>query len=172
MSLFEEIHATLLIPNFAYAIARKNFYNGKWIKGCGWHPDYVTRLYHRGSTRFSEAKVHESLLVQEMKIVYFRASLHHTPYQNTADFLEKMQFYSTLFAEQHRNRCPSSIWKAFFHAFFTFLKSYFLKKGFLLGKEGFFISLYNSNTVFYKYVKLMEKNHPLFYAKEKGGFDR
>jgi hypothetical protein len=44
------------------------------------------------------------------------------------------------------------------HSGFAFFRSFFLKRGFLDGAEGFIISLYNANTTFYKYLKVAEKS--------------
>ncbi|MES2272787.1 MAG: glycosyltransferase family 2 protein, partial [Chlamydiota bacterium] len=63
-----------------------------------------------------------------------------------------------LFAEQYRGKKESSFARALAHGFFAFFRSYFLKRGWLCGAEGFTISLYNANTTFYKYLKLMEFN--------------
>ena len=43
-ALVDEILALHLNPNHAYCISRKNYYRGKYIKGCGWYPDRVVRL--------------------------------------------------------------------------------------------------------------------------------
>ena len=75
----------------------------------------------------------------------------HTPYLQIGDFLTKMQNYSTLFAEQHRNSKKASIGSALLHGWWAFLKSYIFKRGLLNGKEGLIISLYNGHTTFYKY---------------------
>jgi glycosyltransferase involved in cell wall biosynthesis len=138
----------------SYAINRHNFYRGKRIYGCGWNPDRVSRLYHRQHTRFSEADVHESLESKRVKNLHF--PILHTPYRTTEDFLAKMQHYSSLFAKQYKGKRSSSFGKACIHGLFSFFRSYFLKRGFLDGKEGFIISLYNANTSFYKYLKLWE----------------
>lgn len=90
--------------------------------------------------------------------VPLRGAVKHYPYETTADFIKKMQSYSELFAEQNRGKRRASLPKAVWHSFFAFFKSYFLKKGFLGGHEGFVISVYNANTAFYKYLKLMEYN--------------
>jgi len=156
--LVKEILALHLDETKVYEMQRDNFYNGKWIRWCGWYPEKVLRLYHRKKTRFSDAQVHESILAEKKKILSIKNSIHHFPYENTADFLKKMQHYSELFAEQHKGKRSSSLAKAIFHSWFTFFKSYFLKKGFLGGYEGFVISVYNANTAFYKYLKLKESN--------------
>ena len=154
--LLEELAGLCLDPGVAYKIPRHNFYRGKRIRGCGWDPESVARLYHRGKVRFVPLQVHESLEAGASSVL--RAPLLHTPYRSTQDFLAKMQHYSTLFAEEYRGKRKSSFAKAFFHGFFAFVRSYVVRRGFLDGEEGFIISLYNANTTFYKYLKLKEIN--------------
>ena len=48
--LLHEIHSENFDPQCGYAIPRHNFFNGKWIRWCGWHPESVVRLYHRQTT--------------------------------------------------------------------------------------------------------------------------
>ncbi len=153
--LLEEIQGLSLDPAYAYEMRRENYYNEKRIRGCGWSPDKVARLYHRQRTQFSSDRVHESLETKERLLL--KGPLFHTPYLSTSDFLKKMEHYSSLFAEQHRGKRKSSVTKAVGKALFTFFRSYLWKRGFLDGKEGFLISFYNANTAFYKYIKLAEK---------------
>ena len=80
----------------------------------------------------------------------------HIPFRTIFEFLTKMQNYSSLFAKQYDKARSVSIYKAIFRSFYTFIRSYFFQRGFLLGEEGLIISLYNSNTVFYKYLKIWE----------------
>ncbi|MCC6127942.1 MAG: glycosyltransferase family 2 protein [Chlamydiae bacterium] len=156
--LIQEILSLPLERGSAYSLERSNFYAGKQIKGCGWDRDRVVRLYHRQDTQYDDAAVHEAVCTKELQIIPLAAPLFHTPYRSTSDFLSKMQHYSSLFAKQHRGKRKSSFGKALSRALFTFFRSYILQKGMFLGKEGFIISLYNANTVFYKYLKLQEKN--------------
>ena len=151
-SLLDEISSLTLNPTYAYQIPRHNFYNNKRIYGCGWSPDYVARLYHKGNTQYSASFVHEKL--ESKNLISLAHPLLHTPYRSTQDFLAKMEHYSTLFAEQYQGKKTSSFSKAFSHALFAFFRSYLLKRGLFDGKEGFIISLYNANTAFYKYLKL------------------
>jgi len=155
--LVEEILALTLNPQNIYSIQRANYYNGRQIKWCGgWHPDVVLRLYHRWQTQFSQDLVHEKIEKKDLDIVPLKATLTHVPYREVGDFLDKMQHYSTLFADQNPNK-KSSLFKALLHSWSAFLKSYILKKGFLGGREGFIISMYNGHTAFYKYLKLAER---------------
>jgi glycosyltransferase involved in cell wall biosynthesis len=154
--LAQEIHHLSLNEKTAYVFPRHNYYNGKRIRGCGWDPEFIARLYHRAHARYSDAQVHESLIAN--RFIKLQFPLLHTPYRTTADFLSKMQHYSTLFAEQYQGKRSSSFLKALVHSFYAFIRSYFLKRGLFCGAEGFTISLYNANTTFYKYMKLAELN--------------
>lgn len=158
-SLQEEIQALPLTDSTQiFAIQRHNYYKGKRIQGCGWESDWVARLYHRHFTTYKEVAVHEALLLKETKPIRLKNPLLHTPYRTTADFLQKMQHYSTLFAEEYQSKKKGSLAKAIGHGLFAFIRSYILKRGFLFGAEGFEISFYNANTAFYKYLKLKEAN--------------
>lgn len=156
--LIEEIHALSLDPALAYSILRHNFFNGKQIKWCGgWHPDRVVRLFHKKSRRFSLDQVHEKVECKKEEQHPLSSPMIHTPYLEIADFLEKMQHYTTLFAQQSKEKRKVSIFTALAHSWYAFIKSYIFKKGFLGGKEGFIISMYNGHTTFYKYLKLAER---------------
>ena len=141
-----------------YSFQRHNEYKGKWIKWCGWYPDRQIRLYNRVETSFCGAQVHEKILVKSLKEVPFNSHIKHYSYSQISDFLTKMQVYSDLFAKQNVGIQSSSFSKALSHGAFAFFKSYFLKKGFLGGQEGFEISFYNGCTAYYKYLKLAEAN--------------
>lgn len=155
--LAEEIKALALDRSTVYSILRHNFFNGKRIKWCGgWHPDWVVRLYHRKTTSFTDDAVHEKVRAEGLKVHLLQHPMTHKPYREIADFLSKMQTYTTLFASQHRGKKDASLLKAIFHGWFAFFKSYILKRGFMGGREGFIISAYNGHTAFYKYLKLSE----------------
>ncbi len=156
--LAKEILSLKLDPGSVYSFPRGNEYNGKFIRWCGWHPDVQYRLYNRNWTKFTDAQVHEAVITKGMNIVPLQSSLRHYSYANLNDFLNKMQFYSTLFAEQNAGRKFSSPCKAILHGWWAFFRSYILKRGIFGGYEGFIISAYNGHTAFYKYLKLYEEN--------------
>jgi glycosyltransferase involved in cell wall biosynthesis len=157
-SLLEEILSISLSKGFVYSFPRHNEYRKKWIRHCGWFPDRQTRIYHRDDTQFTEDQVHEAIKKDHLQEICLFSPLYHYSYENTHDFLHKMQIYSTLFALQYQGKKSSSLMKAISHGLFAFFKTYFLKRGFLDGSEGFEISFYNANTAFYKYLKLAEAN--------------
>lgn len=162
----QAIFSLKLDPNCVYAFPRNNYFNKRWIKWCGWYPDRQVRLYHRSKTQFTDADVHEAIITDNLRVVSLDAPMIHYSYECISDFLSKMQSYSSLFARQNAGKRASSPLKAILHAFFAFFKSYFLKKGFLGGYEGYLISAYNGHTAFYKYLKLYEANCRLKQEKD------
>lgn len=159
--LFKEITSLTLNLKAVYSFPRHNFYNGKFIKWCGWYPDRQIRLYNKTQTRFTDAQVHESIIANGMENIRLKSPIRHYSYDSHAEFLSKMQSYSDLFAKQNCGKKKGSLCKAVLHGSAAFFKSFILKRGFLGGYEGFIISVYNGNTAFYKYLKLYEANQKL-----------
>lgn len=168
VDLAKEIQALKLTRGCVYSFPRHNEYRGKWIRWCGWHPDRQIRLYNRLDTKFTDAQVHESVITQNLQEVRLQFPLRHYSYNEIADFLNKMQSYSTLFALQYQGKKSSSVGKAIAHGIFAFFKSYILKRGVFGGQEGFEISAYNAHTAFYKYLKLAEANRQLLQRSSEG----
>lgn len=156
--LAKEILEYQLDPQCVYNLIFYNYFRGKRIRGCGWNPESHVRLYHRKATQFSEEKVHEGVITQGFEVITLKSPIYHHSYETISDFLTKMERYSTLFAEQYATKKRSSFSKAILHGFWAFFRSYFLKKGFLDGIEGWIISAYNGHTAYYKYLKLNEAN--------------
>jgi len=156
--LAKEILHLPLDRSSVYSVPRLNEYNGRVIRSCGWSPDRQLRLYNRKITHFDGAQVHEKISMKGMKEIPLRGALRHYSYSDVADFLKKMQLYSDLFAKEWKGKRKASPLTALGHAGFSFLKSYFLKRGFSSGYEGLIISWYNAQTAFYKYLKLWEAN--------------
>ena len=144
-----------------YSVSLKNYFNGKWIRHCGWYPDRHVRLFNRKRTTFTNARVHEQIITASLKEIPLQGPILHYSFSGSGDFLVKMQRYSDLFVEENKGIKNSSLTKAVSRSVWSFFKHYFIQLGFLSGREGFIISAANSQGVFYKYVKLMEANQHL-----------
>lgn len=156
--LAAEIAAIKRDEGAVYSIPFKNYFDGKWIRYCGWNPDRHVRIFNRRRTRFAETQVHECIPTGGLREVPLRAPMLHYSFSSAADFLTKIQRYSDLFAEQNAGRKPSSLTKAVIRSVWAFFKAYFLQLGFLDGRAGFIIAAANSQGVYYKYMKLAEAN--------------
>lgn len=139
----------------AYLINRKSFFINKFIRRCGWRPDYTLRLFKRSAKiRFNEAPVHEKVLYSGKK-AKLRADLLHYTDKNFEHYLNKLNKYSTLSAsELFVNKKKGSMIDIIFRPVFTFFKMYFLKLGFLDGYMGLVLCTLSSFHVFTKYSKL------------------
>lgn len=145
-----------------FAILRLNHYRRKPIKTCGWYPDYVKRLYHRSVVKFNDKQVHESLVIPaNVALVRLNQHFLHYSFDGAEDLINKMQQYTSLFAQQQQFRKRSSTLSAISHGLSAFFKNYLLKRGILSGADGFVISFANACGAYYKYIKLNEANQRL-----------
>ncbi len=102
--LKEEIQQAMQSSEYdGYYIARKNYFGRKWIKHCGWYPDYNLRLFRRGKARFEDNNVHERVILTK-RVGYLKNPLIHLTYKNTRDYLQKMAFFTGLQARDMRER--------------------------------------------------------------------
>lgn len=158
--LANELKTMRLDTKAVYTVPIINHFRGKAIRGCGWGGMRKRRLYNRTRTQFRNDMVHEKLEIPDgVKISdEIRHSLLHYMYNSVHQLLHKMQLYSDLFAEQNVGRRKASVFSASFHAWWAFVRDYFLKRGFLDGAEGWIICVTAANVVFYKHLKLREAN--------------
>ena len=156
----EDLVGTLLTTKFEdgciYSVIRHNFYDNCFIHTSSWGNDWVFRIYNRKQTKFIH-EVHESLADNGLKRKKINGGyLYHFPYENVSQLIDKMQFYSTLYAKQHYGMKHPPLYSIPLRALIMFFKCYIFKRGFLQGYEGLVISSYNAIGVFSKYIKLYE----------------
>jgi glycosyltransferase involved in cell wall biosynthesis len=139
-----------------YYIARRNFFLGRWIRRCGWYPDFNLRLFRKSRGRFLEREVHERIEIRG-KVGYLEQPLEHWTYRSLSDFLERMDRYSTLAAqEMAKEGRRYRIYDALLRPPFTFLHMYLIRGGAWEGYSGFLLSALYSFYTFIKYAKLGE----------------
>lgn len=140
----------------SFALPRLSSFCGYFIRHGGWYPDYVVRLFRRGSGRFSDDQVHEKLIVQQGSTGRLRTPILHYSYRNDSDYLRKLDQYSTLGACQaHAAGKRASLGKAIGHALSAFARSYLFKRGFLDGRAGLMVAISSAESAYHKYLKLM-----------------
>jgi glycosyltransferase involved in cell wall biosynthesis len=155
-SLRMEIEAVLERdgPEDGYFIARKNYFCGQWIRHGGWYPDYSLRLFRREKGRFEERAVHEKVVVRG-GVGYLTHPLEHFTYASVSDYLRRMDRYSGLAAREMACGGRQVRWHHLvLRPFFTFLKMYGLRLGFLDGRAGFFLAISYAYYTFLKYYRM------------------
>ena len=142
----------------AYFIPRKNFFLGRWIRHCGFYPDYrQPQLFRKGSVRYREGDVvHEGFDITG-KAGYFTQAIFQYPFRNIDHYLAKMDRYSDLMARrmaaQGRRFRPHQLVS---HPLFTFLKMYVGRSGWRDGMPGLILSGLYGYYTFLKYAKFWE----------------
>ena len=150
----------------AYSMNRLSSYGGKWIRHGQWYPDRKIRLWDRKIGNWGGENPHDKVILKRgISLYHLKGDLLHRAYMDAHDSLQKIQRYSEIFANENRGIKSSSTRKIIFRTFFSFFKSYILKRGFLDGYEGLMVAMAVSNHVLYKYAKLYEVNHRLELGK-------
>ena len=156
--LAHELLQMPLDPSRLYLVRRDNFYNGRHIKCCGWYPENIVRLFNKTTTNFDDSVVHEKIEIKGLSTAYLKHPIQHYSFHSVADFLDKIQKYSEMYATEHKGKKSSSILKAVLRGKSMFIKSYIIKGGWKCGFEGFVISFFAGLGTTVKYLKLREKN--------------
>jgi len=152
-----ELQHIELCENNIYTINRINYYKTREIKHC-WGNDTIVRVFNRKRTSFTDKKVHEKIISDNLSTIALQGIVKHYPYSSITEFITKLDRYSSIYAEDNMGKKRSSPTKAIFNALFSFIKTYFFKRGFLDGYAGLIIAFSHMATNFYKYIKLYEKN--------------
>jgi glycosyltransferase involved in cell wall biosynthesis len=147
-----------------YYIPRKNYFLGKWIKGCGWYPDYIIRLFKKGVALWP-LEIHKTPKIEgENRAGYLRNPLIHYSYSNLDQYFSKFNNYTSRLAqEEYEKGIRVNRWN-FLMLFIIkpliwFLRKYILGRGFQDGRKGFFISFSSSLVIFFTYAKLRERQN-------------
>lgn len=155
-----EIEAALNNPqgHTAFCMPRLSSFCGRYMRHSGWYPDLVTRLFKRGSARFSEDLVHESLIVDGL-IGKLRQSILHETFNDLEELLTKINQYSTAGARMlNEKNKTASLKKAIAHGLWAFFRTYILRAGFMDGREGFMLAVSTAESTYYRYAKLLLLN--------------
>ncbi len=141
-----------------FFIARKNYFLGRWMRHGGFWPDAKLRLFRRGKGKFQEQAVHETIRIEGVTSTVRSGALVHYSYPALAEYIEHMNRYSSLGAEMAagNGRKGFSLTRIVARPAATFFYNYFLRLGFLDGREGLLLHLYHAVYVSWKYAKAWE----------------
>ncbi|WP_454689548.1 glycosyltransferase family 2 protein [Achromobacter aloeverae] len=141
----------------AYEIPRLSEFCGRFIRHSGWWPDPVLRLFRRGAGRFTDAAVHEKVVpVSTWRAGRLEAHFIHYSYPNLEALIAKSNRYSSDAATMMYARGKrASIFSALGHGFWTFVRIYLIRRGFLDGRQGVVLAVTAAAGSFSRYAKLM-----------------
>lgn len=155
-ALAQQIRTAMLEEKFdAYEMPRLSYFCGKPVRHCGWYPDHIVRLVRRGTARFSDKLVHESL-VPNGPAGRLSSPLLHYSYRSMEDVARKVRSYSDAGARQlFASGKRTSQAQALIHGGWAFLRTYLFKLGILDGATGCRIAAMNMRASYRKYARLL-----------------
>jgi glycosyltransferase involved in cell wall biosynthesis len=143
-----------------YRIARRSYYQGRWIKGGGWYPDWQLRLFRKSRGHWDPRHIHESVKMDsEARTEKLSGDILHYSVRDSAHHHRMIgERYAPLAAQQmfEEGRRTSHL-KIATAAPAAFLRSYLLKGGFRDGLAGISIASFAAHHAFLKHLMLWEK---------------
>jgi glycosyltransferase involved in cell wall biosynthesis len=157
--LAEEIRGVLADPKAmdGYSMPRKNLFMGRWMRHGGFYPDPKLRLFRRGMAYSTGRDPHDRFEMKSGERGRLRGALTHHTYPTLTLYLEHMNRYSSVW-----NRVPGAVPRKFslnaivLRPWATFIYNYFIRLGFLDGREGLLLHMYHAGYVSWKYSKAWE----------------
>jgi glycosyltransferase involved in cell wall biosynthesis len=140
-----------------YEMPRLSTFCGRPMRHSGWYPDYVLRLFRRDKARFSDDLVHERVVCDGAVRRLSEPLIHH-PVEKLEDALSRMDRYSSAGADMIVGKGRRvSFMTGILRGWWSFLRTYVLRLGFLDGKEGFLLAVANAEGTYYRYMKAWMK---------------
>lgn len=141
-----------------FFVPRRNFFLGRWIRHSGWYPNYrQPQLFKKGSIAYDSLPVHEGFIALSSRLPgYMTNAIWQFPFKNVSELTRKAEKYSDLGSLKLQNK-NVSVWSAFGHGCWSFIKHYVFKLGFLDGGPGLVIAAANFQGTFYRYLKAYER---------------
>ncbi len=197
--LAEEIVRTVSNPaqEFSgYYLKFRFWFMGRWLRHGGLYPTWVMRLFRRSAGRFGRHGVSEHLILEGRK-GYLQHAFDHDDNKPLRNWIQKHNRYAELEAEEYlREKLGTSqaqsipgrfrgnqaerkhwiklrVWNRLpllVRPFLFFFRNYFLKRGFLDGRQGFIYHVLWSFWVrFLIDAKIIEKQSRQGTARLNGG---
>jgi glycosyltransferase involved in cell wall biosynthesis len=143
-----------------FRMPRLTSYLGRFIRHCGWYPSPVLRLFRRGGGRFTDALVHEEVVVDGPVGDLGEDLLHHS-YDSLADHVRKLLLYTAYDARTLQRRGVrlgplSAVWCLLVKPAAVFVRKFFLQAGFREGWHGLVLSAMAALVVLVNAVRLAE----------------
>ena len=143
-----------------YEIARRTFYQGRWIRGGGWYPDRQLRLFRKSKGRWKQRHIHESVTMDPgARVARLTGDLLHYTSPNAAHHHRMIgERYAPLAARQmfEEGRRTSVLGVASAGPA-AFIRSLILKGGLRDGFAGFTIASFAAHHAFLKHLMLWER---------------
>lgn len=146
-----------------YYLNRLTNYCGRWIRHCGWYPEWKLRLWDREKGSWEGGLVHETVRLKNSTTSRIAGDLEHYSYTSINQHIQQILKFTDLGAEDltRRNKKILPLFHLVIYPFYTFFNKYFIQQGIRDGYYGFIISILTAWGKFLKYAKAIDKQkHP------------
>ncbi|KTC85429.1 MULTISPECIES: glycosyltransferase family 2 protein [Legionella] len=126
-------------------------------------PKRHVRLFKRAGARYSSDIVHEKIVLPHgVRISRIKKAIMHHSFQDVSHAIYKINRYSSYSAKIkiEKNKKPSFA-KTLLGTCWMFFRCYFLQRGFLDGKAGFLLAVFNAQGTFYRGIKQLYRDSQL-----------
>ncbi|MFI5156710.1 MAG: glycosyltransferase family 2 protein [Chitinophagales bacterium] len=140
-----------------YRMNRLTNFCGKWIRHGSWYPDTKLRLFNRKKGRWGGTNPHDRVVMEdEASVSKIKGDILHYSYNSIEELIAQMNHFTSIQAEAMflQGKKTSSM-NLVLNPMVAFISGYFLKAGFLDGKEGLLIARAVSYATLIKYMKLL-----------------
>jgi glycosyltransferase involved in cell wall biosynthesis len=150
-----EIQSAMAAPggHAAFCFPRCTSFCGRWIRHGDWYPDRQTRLWRRGHAEWGGINPHDKLIVSG-SVGRLENDLMHDTAGTIDRHVTKLLAYTEIFSQAER---PAGILELFIRPVWRFIRSYFLRLGFLDGWQGYYIAWITAFYTATRYAKLCER---------------
>lgn len=143
-----------------YEILRNSYFLGKLIKHCGWHRDYIMRLFRTSKGQYMDNRRVHARVVIDGSTGRINQVMYHNTYRTFEEFFDTLQRYSTWGAQDAFDRGKRAhLADLFLRPMQRFLKMYVFRLGFLDGYHGAVLCGLSAFAVYTKYAKLWHLRH-------------
>lgn len=156
--LKKEILQSIKVSDYdGFFLRRIDFFGGRQLRHGEIGKTRLLRLGKKKAGRFKR-KVHETWEIKGQVGVLGEPLLHY-PHQSVSEFLKRVNFYSTLHAQQfHSEKVKSGVFRIILNPLGKFIQNYFLRLGFLDGTPGLIVAVMMSFHSFLARAKLFILN--------------
>lgn len=150
-------------PGEAYAFNRKSYVGPRWIRGPGFYPDFVTRLYNRTRAAYEPKPGHAGVLAPRVRRI--SGHITHYTYDGLSDWIDKINWLTSRDARGmfDAGRPPSAS-KPPLAALGAAFRQLVLRGGLFRGTDAWLITITSMFRSFMKYQKLNE-----LHAQQRAG---
>ncbi|MFA9477153.1 glycosyltransferase family 2 protein [Phycisphaerales bacterium AB-hyl4] len=150
-----------------FEVRRRNYAMGRPVRA--WWPDHQSRLFHRGRCRWADEAIHDRRHPSEPgRTAKLTGWLEHRRHCREGFFDFNVGRISAdrlrrAVMQMHDRGKLCHWWDVFIHPTAAFIKSYFMKRGFLDGVFGFMVARQQAHTTYLRYAALWAIQHDIAY---------